>query len=76
MYSRFLFFCNIEVRCEQKQVVSPILFNEAIIEKDMDDYYFFINHIQPDINESLTQLLITEVYGHTSINKNADIKSA
>ena len=76
LYARFLFVGNIEVRGEQKQVVSPILFNEAIIEKDRDDYYFFLNDIQPDINESLTQLLIPEVDGQTSIDKNADIQSA
>lgn len=76
LYARFLFVGNIEVRGEQKQVVSPILFNEAIIENDRDDYYFFLNDIQPDINESLTQLLIPEVDGQTSIDKNADIQSA
>lgn len=76
LYARFLFVGNIEVRGELKQVVSPILFNEAVIEKDKNDYYFFLNDIQPDINEPLTQLLIPEVDGQTSIDKNADIQSA
>lgn len=76
LYARFLFVGNIEIKGELKQVVSPILFNEAVIEKDRDDYYFFLNDIQPDINESLTQLLIPEVDGHTSVDKNSDIQSA
>ncbi|XQF92472.1 hypothetical protein ACOBV9_14735 [Pseudoalteromonas espejiana] len=59
-----------------KQVVSPILFNEAVIEKEQDDYYFSLTDAQPDINESLTQLLIPQGNKLTSIDETADIQSA
>ncbi|WP_282131456.1 DEAD/DEAH box helicase [Pseudoalteromonas aliena] len=76
LYARFILVGNLEVRGELKHVVTPILFNEAIIEKDQDDYYFSLNDAQPDINESLTQLLIPQVNKLTSIDETADIQSA
>lgn len=76
LYARFIFVGNIEVKGEIKQVVSPILFNEAVIEKDQGDYYFSLTDTQPDINESLTQLLIPQGNKLTSIDETADIQSA
>ncbi|MBE0358746.1 DEAD/DEAH box helicase [Pseudoalteromonas aliena] len=76
LYARFILVGNLEVRGELKHVVTPILFNEAIIEKDQDDYYFSLNDAQPDVNESLTQLLIPQVNKLTSIDETADIQSA
>lgn len=76
LYTRFIFVGSIEVRGELKQVVSPILFNEAVIEKEQDDYYFSLTDAQPDINESLTQLLIPQGNKLTSIDETADIQSA
>ncbi len=76
LYTRFILVGNLEVRGELKQVVSPILFNEAVIEKEQDDYYFSLTDAQPDINESLTQLLIPQGNKLTSIDETADIQSA
>ena len=76
LYARFIFVGNIEVKGEIKQVVSPILFNEAVIEKEQDDYYFSLNEHHPDINESLTELLMPEVNKLTNIDETADIQSA
>ena len=76
LYARFIFVGNIEVKGEVKQVVSPILFNEAVIEKDQGDYYFSLHQPHPDINESLTQLLMPEVNKLANIDETTDIQSA
>ncbi|MBB1366371.1 DNA2/NAM7 family helicase [Pseudoalteromonas sp. SR44-5] len=72
LYVRFILVGKLEIKGEIKQVVSPILFNEAVIEKD-DDYYFSVIDSQPEINESLTQLLMPEA---EPLDETADIQSA
>ncbi|WP_259398792.1 MULTISPECIES: AAA domain-containing protein [unclassified Pseudoalteromonas] len=72
LYVRFILVGKLEIKGEIKQVVSPILFNEALIEKD-DDYYFSVIDSQPEINESLTQLLMPEA---EPLDETADIQSA
>lgn len=47
LYVRFILVGKLEIKGEIKQVVSPILFNEAAIEKDNDeDYYFSILNLR------------------------------
>jgi superfamily I DNA and/or RNA helicase len=73
LYVRFILVGKLEIKGEIKQVVSPILFNEAVIEKDNDDdYYFSVIDSQPEINESLTQLLMPE---GELLDDTADIQS-
>ncbi|MFY8325662.1 DEAD/DEAH box helicase [Pseudoalteromonas sp. ZZD1] len=73
LYVRFILVGKLEIKGEIKQVVSPILFNEAAIEKENDDdYYFSVNDSQAEINESLTQLLIPEA---ELLDDAADIQS-
>ena len=60
LYVRYLLVGKVEVQGEMKSLVSPILFNEAFIEKDKDNAYFSINGQSPEVNESLIQLLMPE----------------
>ena len=55
LYASFILVGKLEVKGEVKQVVTPILFNEAVIECDSGNYYFTVNAQTPEINESLTQ---------------------
>ena len=72
LYVRFILVGKLEIKGEIKQVVSPILFNEAVIEKD-NDYYFSLIDSQPEINESLIQLLMPEA---EFLDDTADSQSA
>lgn len=77
LYVRFILVGNIEVKGEVRQVITPILFNEAVIEKDNDvDFYFTTVESQPEINESITQLLMPDTDSLTNIDETADIQSA
>lgn len=60
LYVNFMVVGTIEIKGENKKIVSPLLFNEAEIEKDGDDYYFSVSQKTPEINESLTQILMPE----------------
>jgi hypothetical protein len=60
LYASFILVAKIEIKGELKQLVCPLLFNEAEIEKDESGYYFSVNEKTPEINESLTQLLLPE----------------
>ena len=44
LYVRFILVGKLDIKGEMKSVVSPILFNEASIEKDGEDYYFSTNN--------------------------------
>ncbi|GGI74979.1 DEAD/DEAH box helicase [Shewanella gelidii] len=63
LYASFILVGKVEIKGEMKQVVSPLLFNEATIDKEDDYYYFSVNNPAPEINESLIELLMPE--GHT-----------
>ena len=76
LYARYILVGKLEIKGEVKQVVSPILFNEAIIEKDQDNYYFSITNALPEVNESLIQLLLPEDSSALKIEDPADIQSA
>ncbi|WP_037027285.1 AAA domain-containing protein [Psychromonas aquimarina] len=60
LYASFIFVGKLEINGEMKSVVSPLLFNEAEIEQDNDDYYFSVSRESVQINEPLTQLLKPE----------------
>ncbi|GHF92095.1 AAA domain-containing protein [Thalassotalea marina] len=74
IYARFIIVGKLEIKGEVKQVVSPILFNEAVLEQDDDNYYFSVAEQAPEINESLLQVLMPEENNlpdqltHTEIN--------
>ncbi|WNC68017.1 ATP-binding protein [Thalassotalea nanhaiensis] len=76
LYASFILVGKLEVKGEVKQVVTPILFNEAVIEKDNSSYYFSVNDPTPEINESLTQLLMPESDGTPDFEKTTNIQSA
>jgi len=60
LYVNFMVVGTVEIKGENKKIVSPLLFNEAEIEKDGDNYYFSVSQKTPEINESLTQILMPE----------------
>ena len=60
LYVRYLLVAKLEVNGEVKQVVSPLLFNQAVIEQKGDDYYFSVNKERQEVNETLIQLLMSE----------------
>jgi len=60
LYVSFIFVGKLEIKGEVKQVVAPLLFNEAHIEQDGTSHYFSVNDQNVEINESLTQLLMPE----------------
>ena len=76
LYVSFILVGKIEIKGEVKQVVSPLLFNEAVIEKDQSSYYFSVNQQIPEVNESLTQLLMPESQGTPNLQDATDIQSA
>jgi len=78
LYVSFITVGKLEVKGEVKQVVTPLLFNEALIEKDNDNsrYYFSVNDKTPEINESLTQLLMPEGDAITDFEGHGNIQSA
>ena len=76
LYASFILVGKLEVKGEVKQVVTPILFNEAVIECDSGNYYFTVNAQTPEINESLTQLLMPETDGTPDCKDNDNIQSA
>lgn len=76
LYASFILVGKLEVKGEVKQVVTPILFNEAVIEKDSSNYYFSVNEQTPEINESLTQLLMPEGESSPFIEDSSTIQSA
>ncbi|WP_286133281.1 AAA domain-containing protein [Colwellia sp. UCD-KL20] len=75
LYASFILVGKLEIKGEIKEVVTPILFNEAVIEKDENNYYFSVNNQTPEINESLTQLLIPESDGRPDLEDNTNIQS-
>ncbi|KGJ95866.1 DEAD/DEAH box helicase [Colwellia psychrerythraea] len=80
LYASFILVGKLEVKGEMKQVVTPLLFNEAFIEKEQEkensNYYFSVNEQTPEINESLTQLLMPEGNGTPDLEGNVNIQSA
>lgn len=76
LYVSFILVGKLEVKGELKLVVSPLLFNEAFIENDSDNYYFSVNEQIPEINESLTQLLMPESDSTPDIEGSGNIQSA
>ena len=76
LYASFILVGKLEVKGELKQVVTPLLFNEAVIEKENSNYYFCVNDQTPEINESLTQLLMPEGDGAPDVESNGNIQSA
>ena len=76
LYVSFIVVGKIETKGEVKQVVSPLLFNEAMIEKDESGYYFSVNQQTAEVNESLTQLLMPESQGVPDLDSTGNIQSA
>jgi len=76
LYVSFILVGKLEVKGEVKSVVTPILFNEAEIEKENDNYYFSVNAQTPEINESLTQLLMPEGNATPELEDMTNIQSA
>jgi hypothetical protein len=76
LYASFILVGKVEVKGEVKQVVTPLLFNEAVIEKENSNYYFSVNEQTPEINESLTQLLMPEGDSAPDVESNCNIQSA
>ncbi|WP_435234849.1 DEAD/DEAH box helicase [Psychromonas sp. PT13] len=60
LYVSFMLVGKLDIKGEEKQVVSPLLYNEAVIEKEADCYYFSVNSQTPEVNESLVQVLMPE----------------
>jgi len=75
LYASFILVGKLEVKGEMRDVVTPILFNEALIEKDGNNYYFSVNDQMHEINESLTQLLMPESDGRPDLEDNSNIQS-
>ena len=76
LYASFILVGKLEVKGELKQVVSPLLFNEASIENESGNYYFSVNEQTPEINESLTQLLMPEGDSTPDLEGSGNIQSA
>lgn len=72
LYVRYLLVGKLEVQGEVKPIISPLLFNEAFIEKKEEEYYFSINNQAPEPYEPLLQLLMpentTEINASTAIS--------
>lgn len=75
LYTSFILVGQLEIKGEVKQVVTPLLFSEAVIEKEHDNYYFNVNEQRPEINESLTQLLMPESNGIPNVMSAEHIQS-
>lgn len=75
LYASFILVGKIEIKGETKQVVAPLLFNEATIDKDENCYYFSVNNPAPEINQSLVELLMPEGHAMPDIDNN-NIQSA
>ena len=75
LYARFLLVGKMEIKGEMKPVVSPLLFSEATIEKEQDNYYFSTASPTPEVNESLTQLLLPEDSTALKIEDSSDVQS-
>jgi len=73
LYVSFVLVGKLEIKGEVKSVVTPLLFNEAFIENDSGNYYFSVNEQTPEINESLTQLLMPEGNGTPNVEGNGNI---
>jgi len=76
LYASFILVGKLEVKGEIKQVVTPLFFNEAFIENDSGNYYFSLNEQTPEINESLTQLLMPEGNSTPDVEGSGNIQSA
>jgi len=76
LYTSFILVGKLEIKGESKQVVTPLLFNEALIENDSGNYYFSVNEQTPEINESLTQLLMPEGDSTPDVEGSSNIQSA
>lgn len=80
LYTSFILVGKLEIKGELKQVVTPLLFNEAFIETDQHnnsgDYYLTVNNQAPEINESLTQLLMPEGKGVPECKGDENIQSS
>jgi len=75
LYASFILVGKLEIRGEMKQVVAPILFNEATIEKDSESYYFSVENKTPEINEPLTQLLMPEGNNTPNVEDATELQS-
>ena len=61
LYASFFVVGTAELRGERKQIAAPLLFTEAVIESDGDDFYFSPENQRPDVNEPLLELLLPDV---------------
>ncbi|WP_426357224.1 DEAD/DEAH box helicase [Pseudocolwellia sp. HL-MZ19] len=75
LYASFILVGKLEIKGEMKEVVTPILFNEAVIKEENNNYYFSVNSQTPEINESLTQLLMPESDGRPDSEDSTNIQS-
>ncbi|WP_238596668.1 ATP-binding protein [Psychromonas sp. psych-6C06] len=75
LYVSFILVGKVNVKGEMKQIVSPLLYNEAVIEHDQSNYFFSVNEPSPEINESLTQLLMPESSGRPNLKGTGNIQS-
>lgn len=75
LYASFMLVGKLDIKGEMKQVVAPLLFNEATIEKDEDNYYFSVSNQTPEVNESLVQLLLPDYDDAISFQDKLDIQS-
>lgn len=76
LYASFILVGKLEIKGEMKQVVSPILFNEAVIEEENNNYYFSVDGQTPDINEPLLQLLMPETETTPTLSANNNLQCA
>lgn len=76
LYASFILVGKLEMKGELKEVATPLLFNEAFIENDSGNYYFSVNEQTPEINESLTQLLMPEGDSTPDVEGSRNIQSA
>jgi hypothetical protein len=60
LYARFLFVGKVTIKGELKTLVSPLLFNEATIEQENNNFYFSAQTKNTEINEVLLQQLLPE----------------
>ncbi|WP_281559986.1 ATP-binding protein [Thalassomonas sp. RHCl1] len=75
LYASFMLVGKLEVKGQLMPVVSPLLFNEAEIEQENGNYYFSVNNDVPEVNESLTQLLMPETNGRPDLDSEAELQS-
>nr|WP_275441648.1 AAA domain-containing protein [Psychrobium sp. MM17-31] len=64
LYVSFMVVGTVELKGERKQIAAPLLFNEAAIENDEQGFCFSTVNQQPELNETLVELLLPEVDIH------------